>query len=144
MTRKRKLYVSLYMVLAGLLVFTLLHSRLPTDTAVAETPQAKTGRHPIKYVFSVDYPIGRKAEYHAWVKTVADDLSAPSQLRRITSYDNYYGASPNRFVELEFDSMEDAAKYFQHEKVRAVFDAWTNYGVNMKVHVLLSRSDYAR
>ena len=40
--------------------------------------------------------------------------------------------------------MEDAAKYFQHEKVRAVFDAWTNYGVNMKVHVLLLRSDYAR
>ena len=43
---------------------------------------------PVKYVMTVDYPVGGKADYIAWVTSVAADLQAPPELQRIASYDN--------------------------------------------------------
>ena len=71
-------------------------------------------------------------------------LKAPPQLLSMASYDNYHGASPNRFSEAEFASIADATAYFDSEGVRAVMDDWPNHGVNAHIHVLALRSDYAK
>ena len=90
----------------------------------------------------MDYPVDGKDRYVAWVRSVAEDLKAPAEVRRITSYDDYFGESPQRVVEFEFDSIEDAGRYFGNEKVRAVFEKVPDYGLNAKVQMLLLRSDY--
>ena len=99
---------------------------------------------PVKYVMTVDYPVGGKADYIAWVTSVAADLQAPPELQRIASYDNYHGASPNRVIEMEFDSMADAAAYLENPAVRAVFDDLPNHGVNSSLNVFVKRSDYSK
>lgn len=135
----------MYIVLGGALVFALqILSNLSVNDAVAQGGQAAMEKSKVKYILSVDYPIGQKAEYIAWVKSVAGDLQAPADLKRIASYDNYFGASPNRFIELEFDNMEAAGRYLEDEKVRAVLDDWPNHGVNANVHVMVKRSDYSK
>ncbi|MFP6647085.1 MAG: hypothetical protein VCF24_26510 [Candidatus Latescibacterota bacterium] len=99
---------------------------------------------PVKYVMTVDYPVGGKADYIAWVTSVAADLQAPPELQRIASYDNYHGASPHRVIEMEFDSMADAAAYLENPAVRAVFDDLPNHGVNSSLNVFVKRSDYSK
>ncbi len=126
---------------AGLLAFAVLG--LLGGTSQVQGQEAMEGRYPVKYVVSVDYPLDGKDKYIAWVNSVAEDLKAPAEVRRITSYDDYYGASPHRMVEFEFDSIEDAGKYFGNEKVSAVFEDLTRYGLNAKVQMLMLRSDYA-
>ena len=101
-------------------------------------------RGAIKYLLTVDYPLGGKADYIEWVKSAAPALKAAPGLMSMASYDNYYGASPNRVIEAEFSSNADAATYFADESVRAVMDDWSNHGVNAQVHVLSLRSDYAK
>lgn len=125
-----------------LIVTCLSLSFLAVDRSQASSKEAKKSRSPIKYVFTADYPLGKKDKYIAWINSVAKDLMAPSELRGLASYDNYFSGSPNRLIEFEFDSMEDAAKYFKRKKVHAVFKSWTNYGVNVKYHILELRSDY--
>ncbi len=140
---KERLRPSVRVILGGLLAFALAAAPGPfADTAIAQSSQDKMGKSAVKYVVSVDYPLGGKAKYIAWVKSIAADLSAPSEVRRITSYDDFFGASPNRVIEFEFDSMQDAGKYFANEKVLAVFQNWNGYGVNAKIQVLSLRSDY--
>ncbi|MCZ6633199.1 MAG: hypothetical protein O7G87_07320 [bacterium] len=132
----------IYIVFGGVLVLTLqLLSGLVVDKAVAQNAeQAST----IKYILSVDYPLGKKADYLAWVKSVSGTLQEPAEVRRIASYDNYFGASPNRFIELEFDNMEAAGRYWGRADVRAVLENWTNHGVNAQVHVMALRGDYTK
>ncbi len=101
-------------------------------------------RAAIKYLLTVDYPIGGKADYIEWVKSAAPALKAPPELMSMASYDNYHGASPNRFIEAEFASIADATAYFDSDGVRAVMNDWSNYGVNAQIHVLSLRSDYAK
>ena len=117
-----------YIALGGLLVFGLqLSSQIIVDNAAAQgdkTPAETTG---IKFLYSIDYPVGKKAEYLEWIKTVADSLQAPEEVKRIASYDNYYSASPHRFVEFEFDNMEAATKYFEREELRPIFDDVVNH-----------------
>ena len=105
---------------------------------------SRSQRGAIKYLLTVDYPLGGKADYIEWVKSAAPALKAAPGLIGMASYDNYYGASPNRFIEVEFASNADAASYFADEGVRAVMDDWSNHGVNAKIHVLSLRSDYAK
>lgn len=42
---------------------------------------------PIKLVWFVNYLVGRKADYLAWVAAVAPTLQAPKEVKRIASYD---------------------------------------------------------
>ena len=127
---------------AGLFALSLLGTQLLPDTSQVHGQEAAKSRPAVKYVFSVDYPLDGKDKYIAWVKSVAKGLTAPAEVRRITSYDSYFGASPHRVVEFEFDSMEDAGKYWANEKVRAVFENVTEYGLDGRLQVLILRSDY--
>ena len=131
------------MAAAGLFALSLFATQLFPHTSEVHGQEAMKGRPAVKYVVSVDYPVDGKDRYIAWVRSVAEDLKAPAEVRRITSYDDYYGESPHRVVEFEFDSIEDAGKYWADKKVRAVFEDLTNHGLNAKVQMLLLRSDYA-
>ena len=128
--------------LAGLFAFSLLGPALFPDASQVYGQEVRKGRPSVKYVFTVDYPVDGKEKYIAWVTSIAEALKAPPEVRSLTSYDNYYGASPHRVIEFEFDNLEDAGKYFANEKISAILADWTRYGLNGRVHVLVLRSDY--
>jgi hypothetical protein len=129
-----------YAALGGVLVLAL---QLAPDVVTSADADSHAGT-PVKYVMTVDYPVGGKAAYIEWVKGQVDALQAPAVLQRITSYDNYHGTSPNRVIEMEFASMTDAATYLEDPAVRAVMNDLPNHGVNAAVHVLVKRSDYSK
>jgi uncharacterized protein (DUF1330 family) len=98
----------------------------------------------IKYVFFVDYPLGEKTEYLKWVKSQVPVLQAPEEVKRIVAYDNYFGATPQRFVEFEFDDMEAASAYWAYPEVKRVFKNLVDHGVNGRFSVLELRGDYTK
>jgi uncharacterized protein (DUF1330 family) len=71
-----------------------------------------------------------------------DILQKPEEIRKIESFDNYFNASPNRFIEFEFDSMEDAIKYFDRPEVKKVVEMSTEKSINHSISVLRLRGDY--
>ena len=75
------------------------------------------GNWQIKHVYLIDYFLGRKQVYLEYAKDLSTVLIPPTQLKAIASYDNYYGGSPHRLVELEFATQEDAAAYHALEEV---------------------------
>ena len=99
-------------------------------------------RRAIKYVFNLDYGLRGKDDYIKWVKSIADILQKPEEIRKIESFDNYFSASPNRFIEFEFDSMEDAVKYFDIPEVKEVVEMSTEKTINHSISVLSLRGDY--
>ncbi len=100
------------------------------------------GRHKIKYAYSLDYGVGNKTAYIEMVKTIVKTLQIPKEIKRITSYDNYFNSSPNRVIEFEFDSMEDAVKYFEMPQVKDVIENSVNMSINHKCSILELRGDY--
>jgi len=72
----------------GLYALSLLGTQLLLDTSQVHGQETMKSRAPVKYVVSVDYPVGGKYKYIAWVRSVAEDLKAPDEVRRITSYDD--------------------------------------------------------
>lgn len=97
----------------------------------------------IKYVLSVDYPMGKKAEYIEWVKTIVNTLQEPEEVVSIASYDNYLSTAPHRFVEFEFINAVDAAQYFDRPEIREVIDGTLNHGINLNTKILIKRGDYS-
>jgi len=102
----------------------------------------KGKRAKIKYVYSLDYGVGNKTAYLEMVKTIVKTLQIPKEVKRITSYDNYFNASPNRVIEFEFDSMDDAVKYFEMPQVKDVIENSVNMSINHKCSILELRGDY--
>jgi uncharacterized protein (DUF1330 family) len=98
----------------------------------------------IKVVYSLNYPLGKKAEYIEWVKSVGASLQAPEELKRIASYDNYNGTNPHRLVEFEFESMTDATKYFEREEFRKIVEDMPNHASDSTVNYFVLRSDYTK
>jgi hypothetical protein len=99
----------------------------------------------IKYVYEIDYPLGEKRKYIEWVRSIADTLQAPSELKRLASYDNAFSASPHRVVEFTFDSMEDAGKYFDRKDMVRIFQGeLPAHGTNIHIKVLMLRGDYSK
>jgi len=99
----------------------------------------------IKYVYSIDYPLGKKREYLEWVRSIADTLQEPDELKRLASYDNVFSASPQRVVEFSFESLKDAAKYFERPEMIRVFAAeLPQHGTNVGITVLRQLSDYTK
>ncbi|HVO72428.1 MAG TPA: hypothetical protein VMT35_00270 [Ignavibacteriaceae bacterium] len=96
----------------------------------------------IKYVYSIDYPMGGKAAYLDWVKTIISTLQQPSELVSLASYDNYFNESPGRVVEFEFADNLDAAKYFDNPDIRKVVDQVLDHGMVTGVVVMKKRGDY--
>ena len=107
------------------------------------TPAAAQ-RGAYKYIYSVDYPVGEKEAYLEWVRSVAPDLQANEEVNRILSYDNYFGSSPQRVIEFEFESMEAAARYFELPAVNPVLEEVVNRAVNGNIDVYKLRGDYTK
>ena len=120
------------------------------DTEVADmmdmiTEMADTEAVPVKLVWLVNYPVGGKADYLAWIAAVAPALLAPEELNRVASYDNARGESPHRLVEFEFDNYVDAAAYLSRPDVAAVFEALPDHSSEVSTHVFAQRSaDYSK
>ncbi len=99
-------------------------------------------RRKIKYVHFLDYGVGNKAKYLNYVKSIVSTLQKPEEIKRITSYDNYFNSSPNRVIEFEFDSMEDAIKYFEMPEIKSIIEKSVDISVNHNLNVLSLRGDY--
>ncbi len=99
----------------------------------------------IKYVYEIDYPLGEKRKYLEWVRSIADILQAPAELKRLASYDNVFSATPHRVVEFTFDSLEDAARYFSRKEISLIFQSdLPAHGTNIGIKVLALRGDYSK
>ena len=96
-----------------------------------------------RYVYSIDYPLGQKRSYLEWVRSVAEVLQAPPEVKRLASFDNVFGASPQRSVEFEFDTLQDAAKYFERPEISRIFQAeLPARASNVRVSVMKSLGEY--
>lgn len=104
----------------------------------------RAGRSTIRYVLSVNYPLGEKNEYLEWVRSVAETLHAPEEVDRITSYDNYFSTTPHRVIHFEFDGLESAARYFSRPEILQVLEALIDNGQNARIAVHRLRGDYVR
>lgn len=103
-----------------------------------------TAHYPIKYVFSIDYPLGQKEAYLEWIGSIADYLQVSEHVERIASYDNYFGVSPHRRIEFEFETMADAASYFSDPTIVDILADIVNHGIDGSSAVLTLRSDYVK
>ena len=108
------------------------------------TEMADMQSNPVKLVWLVNYPVGGKADYLAWIAAVAPTLLAPEELKRLASYDNARGENPHRLVEFEFDSYVDAATYLSRPDVAAVFETLPDHSSEVSTHVFVRRSDYSK
>jgi hypothetical protein len=99
----------------------------------------------IKYVYAVDYPLGRKRDYLEWVRNIADTLQEPTELRAIASFDNYFSESPHRLIEFVFENMVDAAHYFERKEIRRVLQGeLPAHAENVRIMVMERRGDYTK
>ncbi len=99
----------------------------------------------IKFVYAIDYPVGQKRAYIEWVRSISEILPAPDEIKRLTSYDNYFSASPHRVVEFEFDSMADAAHYFERKEVSRVLQGELPYHASqVQISVFKRLEDYTK
>ena len=99
----------------------------------------------IKYVYEIDYPLGQKRAYLEWVRSIADTLQAPDELKRLVAYDNVFSASPHRVIEFAFDSMEDAGRYFERKEISRILQGeLPARGSNIHIKVLKRLADYQR
>ena len=99
----------------------------------------------IKYVYEIDYPPRGKDTYLKWVRSIADALQAPAELRRLASYDNVYSTTPHRVVEFTFDSPQDAAMYFDRKEIGLILQSeLPTHSANIHIKVLTLRDDYIK
>jgi hypothetical protein len=99
----------------------------------------------IKYVYEVDYPLGQKRAYLEWVRSIADTLQAPEELKRLASYDNVFSATPNRVIEFTFESMEDAGRYFDRVEISRILQGeLPAQGTNIRIKTLKLLADYSK
>ena len=99
----------------------------------------------IKFVYAIDYPVGQKRAYLEWVRSIADILQSPDEIKRLASYDNYFSASPHRVVEFEFASMEDAAHYFERKEISRVLQGeLPSHAAHVQISVLKRLGDYTK
>ena len=99
----------------------------------------------IKYVYEIDYPPRGKDKYLKWVRSIADALQAPAELRRLAAYDNVYSTTPHRVVEFTFDSPQDATIYFDREEIGRILQTeLPTHSANIRIKVLALRHDYAK
>ncbi len=96
-------------------------------------------------MYEVDYPLGQKRNYLEWVRSIADALQAPEELKRLASYDNVFSATPHRVVEFTFDSLEDAGKYFDRKEISRILQGeLTANGTNIVIKALTRLADYSK
>jgi hypothetical protein len=99
----------------------------------------------IKYVYEVDYPLGQKRAYLEWVRSIADTLQAPDELKRLASYDNVFSATPNRVIEFTFESMQEAGRYFDRKEIGRILQGdLPARGTNIRIKALKLLADYSK
>ena len=99
----------------------------------------------IKYVYEVDYPLGQKRAYLEWVRSIADTLQAPEELKRLASYDNVFSASPHRVIEFTFESLQDAGRYFDRREISRILQGeLPARGTNIRIKALKLLADYSK
>ena len=108
-----------------------------SDYAIAEK-----GTWNIKVINLINYPLGGKQAYLEWIASISPTLTGPPQLKTIAAYDNYYGESPHRLVQLEFANQEDADAYEQLEEIQAIEAELDNQTGSYELHAFELRSDY--
>lgn len=99
---------------------------------------------PVKLAWFIDFPVGGKEEYLAWVVSIAQIIRAPEELKRLAVYDNLDGSNPHRLVEFEFDNFADSMSYFNRPDVAAVFADLLNYTGSASTYVFVQRGDYSK
>ena len=119
-------------------------SDVTVHTFIQRSDYAKTeeGNYPIKGVSFIDYPLGGKQTYLEWVDSISPVLVGLPQLKAIASYDNYYGESSHRLVELEFSSQEDVTAYEALEDIQAIEDELDVQAGSWVSHTFELHSDY--
>ena len=108
---------------------------------IANSSLAQSGT--VKYVYTLDYPMVEKAEYIEWISSIASTLQEPDELLSIASYDNYFNASPHRYIEFVFANRTDATKYFEHTEISKIVNDLVNHGINVNIHLIKGRADYS-
>ncbi len=99
----------------------------------------------IKYVYEIDYPLGQKRAYLEWVRSIADTLQAPDELKRLASYDNVFSATPHRVIEFTFESLEGAGKYFDRKEISRILQGeLPARGTNIHIKTLKLLADYSK
>ena len=97
---------------------------------------------PVKGIIFVNYPLQGKEAYLEWVASISSSLVGPSQVKAVSSYDNYNGESPHRLVVLEFAGSEDATAYEELEDIMAIEAELDNQASSWESHTFELRSDY--
>ena len=85
-------------------------------TFIERSAYSRTGEdnHPLMGVYFVNYLLGGRQSYLDWRSAIrADVISSIPQLKSLYTYENYYGGSPHRLVELGFSSREDVDRYLR-------------------------------
>ena len=119
-------------------------TQVSAHTFIERSDYAKTetGDWPIKGVLFINYPLDGKKAYLEWVASVSSALVEPPQLKAVSSYDNYNGASPHRLFVMEFESQEDADTYQELEAIQAVEAELDVQAASWEQHTFELRSDY--
>ena len=119
-------------------------TQVSAHTFIERSDYAKTEADdwPIKNIIFVDYPLGGKETYLEWVASVSTALVEPSQVKAVSSYDNYNGESPHRLVVLEFANQEDATAYGEMESIMAIEAELDVQAARWFSHTFELRSDY--
>ena len=104
--------------------------------------KAEVGDWPIKSILFINYPLDGKKAYLEWVASVSSALVEPPQLKAVSSYDNYNGASPHRLFVMEFASQEDADTYQELEEIQAIEAELDVRAASWEQHTFELRSDY--
>ena len=115
----------------------------PADATMDET-MTDMEAIPVKLVWLVDYPEGKKDVYLEWAAAVAPTLKAPEEVNRIRSYDNQEEVTPHRFIEFEFDSFVDAMTYMNRPEIAGVLNDLPNHATQVSAHTFIERSDYSK
>ncbi|MYB01939.1 hypothetical protein F4X90_20010 [Candidatus Poribacteria bacterium] len=119
-------------------------TQVSAHTFIERSDYAKTEADdwPIKGIIFVDYPLGGKAAYLEWVASVSSTLVEPTQVKAVSSYDNYNGESPHRLVTLEFANQADVEAYEELEAIMAIEAELDVQAGSWVLHTFELRSDY--
>src|SRR6266498_689556 len=99
----------------------------------------------IKYVYTIDYPVGQKRAYLEWVRSIAETLQAPEELKGLTSYDNFFSASPHRVVEFKFETLANAVRYFERKEINHMLQIkLPTHTSNIHITMLKLLGDYTK
>lgn len=92
----------------------LTNSTVHTFIERSDYSRTDEDNYPIMGVYFMNYLPGGRQSYLDWIRsTRADTITSRPYVESIYSYENYYGGSPHRLVELGFSSREDVDIYLR-------------------------------